>query len=79
MTTAQSQTKTAQTNAAEIARLKTMRTVAIVLAVVSFLTLVFGFGEKWQPIYQVVAGLVAYGFIEWQRRCHKKIKELGGA
>lgn len=74
MTTAQT-----QSNAAEIAKLKSLRTVAIVLAVASFLTLVYGFGEKWQPMYQVAAGVAAYIFIEWQRRCHKKIKALGGS
>lgn len=68
-----------QTNAAEIARIKTMRTVAIVLAVVAFLTLVYGFGEKWPAIYQVIAGFASYIGIEWQRRLHQKIKVLGGA
>jgi hypothetical protein len=74
MTTAQT-----QTNTAEIARLKTMRFVTGLLAVASFLTLVFGFGEKWPAMYQVAAGLVAYVFIEWQRRCGQKIKILSGA
>jgi len=78
MTTGQTQANTPQSNAAEIARLKNLRTVGTVLAVVSFLTLVYGFGEKWQAMYQVAAGAVAYGFIEWQRRCHQKIKALEG-
>jgi hypothetical protein len=64
---------------AEIARMKTWRTVAIALAVISFLTLVYGFGMKWEALYQVAAGLVAYACIEWQRRCGQRIKVLSGA
>ena len=66
-------------NDAEIARTKIWRTVAIALAVISFLTLVYGFGMKWEAMYQVAAGLVAYACIEWQRRCGQKIKVLSGA
>jgi len=67
-----------QTNAQELARARTLRTVAIVLAVVAFGTLVYGFGMKWSAPYQVAAGFVAYVGVEWQRHIGKKIKQLGG-
>jgi len=68
-----------QANEAELAQAKTMRTIAIAVAVIAFLTLVYGFGEKWSALYQVIAGVVAYAGIEWQRRLHQKIKVLSGA
>ena len=67
-----------QSNEHELARAKTMRTIAIVVAVIAFGTLVYGFGELWKPWYQVPAGLAAWAAIEWQRRCYKRIKELSG-
>jgi len=71
---------TAQTHstAQELARARTLRMVAIALAVVAFATLVFGFGMKWSAVYQVAAGAAAYIGIEWQRHIGKKIKQLGG-
>lgn len=71
---------TAQThsNPQELSRARTMRTVAIAFAVVAFATLVYGFGMKWSPLYQVAAGFAAYVGVEWQRHIGKKIKQLGG-
>jgi hypothetical protein len=71
---------TAEANAddQELARAKTMRTIAIVIAVVAFAVLVYGFGMLWKPWYQVAAGVAAYAGVEWQRRCGQKIKELEG-
>jgi hypothetical protein len=71
---------TAQTdsNAHELARARTLRTVALALAVIAFATLVYGFGMKWSPVYQVAAGFVSYVGVEWQRHIGKKIKQLGG-
>ena len=74
MTTAQT-----QSNDAGIARAKTMRTVAVVLAVIAFMTLVYGFGMKWPAYYQVAAGFAAYICVEWQRKCTQRIKILSGA
>ncbi len=68
-----------QSNDAELARAKTLRTLAIVIAVVAFGTLVYGFGMQWKPWYQVPAGLAAWGAVEWQRRLGQKIKVLSGA
>lgn len=72
---------TAQTQSSdhELARAKTLRTVAIVFAVVAFGVLVYGFGMGWKPWYQVSAGLAAYAGVEWQRRLGLKIKSLGGS
>ncbi len=60
----------------ELARLRTMRAVAVVFAMVAFGTLVVGFGLQWKPWFQVPAGLAAWAGIEWQRRCGQKIKAL---
>ena len=65
-------------NAHELARARTLRTVAITLAVIAFATLVYGFGMKWDAVYQVAAGAVTYIGIEWQRHIGKKIKQFGG-
>ena len=72
---------TAQTdsNAHELARARTLRTVAIAFAVVAFATLVYGFGMKWSAVYQVAAGAAAYVGVEWQRHIGKKIKQLRGS
>jgi len=71
---------TAQTdsNAHELTRARTLRKVAIAIAVIAFATLVYGFGMKWGAPYQVAAGFAAYVGIEWQRHIGKKIKQLGG-
>ena len=71
---------TAQTHShsQELARARSLRTVAIAFAVVAFATLVYGFGMKWSPLYQVAAGFAAYVGVEWQRHLGKKIKQLGG-
>jgi hypothetical protein len=74
MTTAQ-----AQSNDAGIARAKTMRAVALVLAIVAVATLVYGFGMKWAAYYQVAAGFVAFFCVEWQRKCTQRIKVMSGA
>jgi len=74
MTTAQT-----QSNDAGIARAKTMRIVALVLAIVAVATLVYGFGMGWAPYYQVAAGFAAFFCVEWQRKCTQRIKVLGGA
>jgi hypothetical protein len=66
-------------NAHELARARTLRTVAIALAVIAFATLVYGFGMKWSAVYQVAAGAAAYIGVEWQRHIGKKIKQLGGS
>jgi hypothetical protein len=63
----------------ELARAHMLRKVAIALAVVAFGVLVYGFGEKWPPRYQVAAGVVAYIGIEWQRHIGKKIRQLHGS
>jgi len=73
MTTAQT-----QSNDAGIARAKTMRVVALVLAVASVATLVYGFGMQWPAYYQVAAGFAAFFCVEWQRKCTQRIKVLGG-
>jgi hypothetical protein len=73
MTTAQT-----QSNDAGIARAKTMRTVAVALAVVAVATLVYGFGMKWAAYYQVAAGFAAFFCVEWQRKCTQRIKALSG-
>ncbi len=62
-----------------LARAQTMRTVAIVLAVIAFGALVYSFGMGWKAWYQVPLGLAAWASIEWQRRCGQRIKELTGA
>ena len=67
-----------QSSSQDLARARTMRTVAIVIAVLAFGTLVYGFGMKWEAMYQVAAGLAAYVGVEWQRHIGKKIKELSG-
>ncbi|MDB5395771.1 MAG: hypothetical protein JWM91_3277 [Rhodospirillales bacterium] len=69
---------TAQTqpNDQELARARTIRTLAIVLAVAAMAVLVYGFGMGWKPWYQVPAGLAAWASIEWQRQLGKKIKAL---
>ncbi len=67
-----------QSEGAELARAKTMRTVAIVIAVLAVAVLVYGFGMGWKPWYQVPAGLVAWAAVEWQRRCYNRIKALEG-
>ena len=71
---------TAQTHSSdhELARARNLRMVAIAFAVVAFGALVYGFGMKWDAVYQVAAGLAAYVGIEWQRHIGKKIKQLGG-
>ncbi len=65
-----------QSNGSDLARARTMRMIAIVIAIVAFGALVVGFGMSWSPYYQVPAGLIAYAAVEWQRHCGKKIKEL---
>ena len=72
---------TAQTDSTdhELARARSLRKVAIALAVIAVGVLVYGFGMKWAPPYQVAAGAVAYIGIEWQRHIGKKIKQLGGS
>ena len=67
-----------QSDGAELARAKTMRTVAIVIAVLAVAVLVYGFGVGWKPWYQVPAGLAAWAAVEWQRRCYNRIKALSG-
>jgi hypothetical protein len=66
-------------NAHELARARTLRTVAIGIAVIAFGVLVYGFGMKWEALYQVAAGLAAYVAVEWQRHIGKKIKQLSGS
>ncbi len=68
-----------QSNDQELARTKTLRTVAIVVAIVAVGVLVYGFGMGWKPWYQVAAGLAAYAGVEWQRRLGNKIKALSGS
>jgi hypothetical protein len=68
-----------QSTGSELARARTLRTVAIVIAVVAFGTLVYGFGMTWSAWYQVPAGLAAYAAVEWQRHIGKKIKALEGS
>ena len=63
----------------ELARARTLRTVAIAFAVIAFGTLVYGFGMKWSACYQVPAGFAAYIGVEWQRHVGKKIKQLSGS
>jgi hypothetical protein len=63
----------------ELARARTLRTIAIVIAVAAFGTLVYGFGMQWSAYYQVPAGLAAYAAVEWQRHIGKKIKALEGS
>jgi hypothetical protein len=65
-----------QPNDHELSRLRTMRLVAIVLAVVAVAVLIYGFGMGWMPWYQVPAGLAAYAAVEWQRQDGKKIRSL---
>jgi hypothetical protein len=65
-----------QSTGSELARARTLRTIAIVIAVVAFGTLVYGFGMQWSAYYQVPAGLAAYVAVEWQRHIGKKIKAL---
>jgi hypothetical protein len=65
-------------NGSDLARAKTMRMVAILLAVLAMAVLVYGFGMGWQPVYQVPAGLAAWAAVEWQRRCYHRIKDLSG-
>lgn len=67
-----------QSNDQELARLRTMRTLAIVLAILAVAVLVYGFGMGWMPWYQVPAGLAAWAAVEWQRSLGKKIKALTG-
>jgi hypothetical protein len=67
-----------QTGGQELARARTLRAVAIVLAIVFFGSLVVAFGLKLSAWYQVPAGLAAYAAIEWQRHLGKKIKTLSG-
>ena len=74
MTTAQT-----QSNAADIARAKTMRTIAVALAILAVAVLVFGFGMKWPAYYQVAAGFAAFFSVEWQRKCTQRIKVMSGA
>jgi hypothetical protein len=62
----------------ELARARTMRLVAIALAIAAFGTLAYGFGMNWAAPYQVAAGVAAYVGIEWQRHIGKKIKQMGG-
>ena len=62
-----------------LAKARTLRTVAIALAVVASGVLVYGFGMKWSAEYQVAAGAFAYIGIEWQRHIGKKIKQLEGS
>lgn len=65
-----------QSNGQELARARTMRTFAIVLAVAAMAVLVYGFGMGWKPWFQVPAGLAAWAAIEWQRQLGNKIKAL---
>ena len=67
-----------QTNAQELARTRTLRAFAIVLALIFFGSLVVAFGLKLAAYYQVAAGAAAYAAIEWQRHLGKKIKTLSG-
>ncbi len=67
-----------QSNDQEVARLKTMRTLAVVLAVAAMAMLVYGFGMGWKPWFQVPAGLAAWASVEWQRNLNRKIKALSG-
>jgi hypothetical protein len=73
MTTAQAQSKDAG-----IARAKTIRAIALVLAIVAVATLVYGFGMKWPAYYQVAAGFAAFFCVEWQRKCTQRIKVMSG-
>ncbi len=66
-------------NEHELARARSLRMVAIALAVIAFGTLVYGFGMKWAAVYQVAAGLAAYFCVEWQRHIGKKIRQLSGS
>jgi len=68
-----------QANEQELGKLRMMHKASIVAATVLFLVLVLGFSLKWAAVYQVLAGLGAFAAIEWQRRCDRKIKELGNA
>ena len=69
----------ASTKEHELSRARMLRTVAIAIAVIAFATLVYGFGMKWEALYQVAAGLAAYVAVEWQRHIGKKIKQLSGS
>ena len=66
-------------NDQELARLRTMRMVAIAVAVIAFSVLVYSFGMQAPAWQQVLLGLAAYGGIEWQRRLGRRIKELTSA
>ena len=66
-------------NDQELAKARTLRTVAIAIAVAAFATLVYGFGMKWPAVYQVAAGAASYIGIEWQRHIGKKIKQMSGS
>jgi hypothetical protein len=68
-----------QSTGSELARARSLRIIAIVIAVVAFGTLVYGFGMQWSAYYQVPAGLAAYAAVEWQRHIGKKIKALEGS
>jgi hypothetical protein len=71
-------TAQSHSNDHELARARNMRMIAIAFAVIAFGILVYAFGMKWSPVYQVAAGLAAYVGVEWQRHIGKKIKELSG-
>ncbi|HEX4507187.1 MAG TPA: hypothetical protein VH722_15765 [Alphaproteobacteria bacterium] len=62
----------------ELAKARSLRKVAIGLAIAAVAVLVYGFGMKWAAPYQVAAGAAAYVCIEWQRHIGKKIKQFGG-
>jgi hypothetical protein len=66
-------------NDQELARARSLRTIAIASAVIAFLALVLSFGLGWKPWFQVPVGMLAYICIEWQRHIGKKIKQLSGS
>jgi hypothetical protein len=66
----------ARTAEQDLARLRTTRGVAMILAVAAFALLVVAFSLAWKPYYQVAVGLAAWAAIEWQRNNGRKIKAL---
>jgi hypothetical protein len=60
----------------DMARMRTVRLLSVLLAIGAFAILVVGFALNWAAYYQVAAGLAAYIGIEWQRRVSDKIRAL---